>query len=60
MPAFTVSVERITVHTAEIDVTAKDEDEASTRAESICQDGSTRIDWELESEDFDVREVNEE
>ena len=66
MPQFIVTIERVTVHTTELSVSAKDKDEAETKATAAVEtdaskpSSKSKIEWDLESEDFDTREINEE
>ena len=61
MPKYNVTVERTTTHTAVVEVTAKDEDEASEKALQMLENprSTLRPEWDLEDETYDCRDVEE-
>ena len=62
IPKFNIIICRTTEQTCEIQVTAKDEEAAQAKAETLMNTMgfASKQDWELDSEDFEVYEVNEE
>jgi len=60
MPKFIVTVQRIIEEHCEVTVTATDEDAAGTKAVDLVERNSSKQEWELEDESYEVYEVNEE
>lgn len=64
MPQFEVTIERTTVQTTKLSISAKDEDEASEKADAlISQPGwatPPNIEWDLEYETDEVTTIYEE
>lgn len=56
---FNVRIERTEVHSAFVEVSADNEDEASDKATKMAEKYPSRFEWELESEDFEATGVDE-
>ena len=60
MKRYTVKVERTVVHSAYIEVSADNDDEAASQAEALAEKShADRFEWELESEGFESTDVEE-
>ena len=63
MPKFLVTVRRIVIHTCQVEVSGKDENIAADKVEeAYAEEGwaNKQEEWQLESEEFEIEEVNEE
>ena len=62
MPKFIVKVQRTIIQICDVEVSGKDEDAATNKVEVAYAklDWAGKQDWELDSEEFEVIEVNEE
>ena len=62
MPKFLVTVRRTVIHTCEVEVSGKNEDIAAEKVEeAYAKEGwaDKQEEWQLESEEFEIDEVNE-
>ena len=59
MPRFTVIVTRTVETSAEVEITAADEDEACRQAKTLVEESPDSVDWEVESEEWDTPECLE-